>query len=270
LLTRAHPWFAASLLAVSSLAWAGEAPTRPTPPLPPTGWQTDLGVGLIVNPEYQGARDYRALPVPYFDVRYVDSQGTKLFFSVPQGAGGYLVRNRQANGNRLAISAAIGPGFQNRDPDDVEGIDTFGIGLEARLGAEYDTGRWSLQANVAQAIASGHEGLYANLSASYRFLLGNGSFLGIGPNLRLGDDRYMSALYGVTPRESAASGLTAFDAGSGLESVAVQGLYSAPIGNTWRLTTIARVGQLVNDAGDSSLTDRSTQLFFVAALTRRF
>jgi outer membrane protein len=191
------------LIAGSASALAGEAPVRSMPQI---GWQTELGLGLIVNPEYQGAEDYRALPVPYFDVRYVDAQGTKTFFNVPQGFGTYFLRDRSVSGNRFALSAAVGPGFQNRDTDEFQGLKTFGIGLEARLGAEYDIGRWSLQAGLAQAVASGHEGFYGNLNASYRFVFGRGAIAGLGPSLRFGNSTYMSALYGVTQQESVSSG----------------------------------------------------------------
>lgn len=265
--SNAKHWIAYLILIFTHSAIAGEAPARPPAP---TGWQYDLGLGLIANPEFQGSDDYRILPVPYFDVRYVDEKGTKTFFNVPQGFGSYFVRERTAGGNRFALSAAVAPGFQNRDVDDIPGIETFGIGLEARLGAEYDVGRWSLQAGLAQAIASGHEGLYGNLSASYRFILGRGAFAGIGPSVRFGNSNFMSALYGVTPSESLASGLAAFEAGSGLESVAFQGLLSFPVGSKWRFTGVARAGELVDDAGDSSLTVESSQFFLVAALTRRF
>lgn len=236
------------------------------------GWQTDLGLGVIVNPEYQGAEDYRVLPVPYFDVRYVDERGVKTFINVPQGIGTYLVRERTDSGNRFAVSAAVGPGFQNRDTDAFLGLETFGIGIEGRLGVEYDVGSWSLRGQVAQAIASGHEGLYADFSAGYRFAvsgLGRGAFASVGPALRFGNSSYMSALYGVTARESLASGLRAFDAGSGLESAAVQGVLSFPVGEKWRFTGVARMAELLGDAGGSSLTAQSTQFFIVTALTRR-
>ena len=263
----AKHWIVSFFLFYTTCIFAGEAPSRP--PIA-TGWQYDLGVGLIANPEFQGSDDYRVLPVPYFDVRFVDAKGTKTFFNVPQGFGTYLLRERFDNGNRIALSAAVAPGFQNRDADDIAGLETFGVGVEARLGAEFESGPWSLQAGIAQAVASGHEGLYANLTASYRFNLGGGMFAGIGPSLRFGNTNYMSALYGVTPSESLASGLAAFDAESGLESAAVQGILSFPVGSNWRFTGVARMGELVGDAGDSSLTLEQSQFFVVAAITRRF
>lgn len=264
---RVKYWIACFFFICTSGAYAGEAPGRPPAP---SGWQYDLGVGLIANPEFQGSDDYRMLPVPYFDVRYVDEKGTKTFINVPQGFGRYFVRERLNNGNRFALSAAIAPGFQNRDAEDITGLETFGIGIEARIGAEYESGPWSVQAGLAQAVASGHEGMYGNLSANYRFILGRGAFAGIGPSLRFGNSNYMSALYGITPSESFASGLAVSDASAGLESVALQGLLSFPVGSKWRFTGVARAGRLVGDAGDSSLTLERSQFFLVTALTRRF
>ena len=40
----------------------------------------------------------------------------------------------------------------------------------------------------------------------------------------------MSALYGVSPRESEASGLAEYSASSGIESLAFQGIVSLPVG----------------------------------------
>ena len=87
---------------------------------------------VLLNPEYQGGDRYRVLAVPYFDVRYSDRRGVKTFFNVPQGLGTYVVRQRQSEGNRFAVSAALAPGFQNRVMTDFTGLDTFGVGLEAR------------------------------------------------------------------------------------------------------------------------------------------
>lgn len=117
---------------------------------------------------------------------------------------------------------------------------------------------------------SGHEGTYIDLFASYLFVLGRGVFAGVGPGLRLGNERCLSAIYGITDQESTASGLTAFDVDSGLESIAMQGILSFPVSDTWNFTGVLRLGRLMNNAGDSSLTARTNQLFFVAAMTRRF
>lgn len=260
------------LLAFSAAPTLAQAPTdRPAarPPLQ-TGWQTDLGAAVIVNPRFQGSSDYRILPVPYFDIRYSDRKGNLLFANVPQGIGGYFLRTVDKGGRRLAVSAAIAPGFANRDPDDLEGLETFGTAIEARMRVEYGTRRFGVQASVAQALGTGHEGLYADLGASWRTRVGQRGFLSLGPNIRWGNDQFLGALYGVSAAEATATGLDAFDAGSGVERLGLQGVLSLPVNDRWRWTTVAQVGTLLGDAGDSSLTDSKTQAFVLMALTRRF
>lgn len=234
------------------------------------GWQAELGGAVIFNPEFQGAEDYRILPVPYFDVRYVDREGTLFFANVPQGVGGYLLRSRDPAGRSFSLGAALAPGFANRDPEDLPGLETFGTGLEARLLLDYGGRNWGAQARIAQGVIGGHESLYADLGASWRRRFGRGGFLAVGPNLRFGGSGFMEALYGVTAAEAAATGLAPFDAGAGLESVSVQGVLSVPVRGPWRFTTVGRLGVLQGDAADSSLTQASTQVFLLTAVTRQF
>lgn len=252
-----------------AVASTGNSPA-PSRRGPPVGWSTQLGAAVIVNPEFQGSNTYNVLPVPYFDFRYTDEMGLKHFANVPQGFGTYFYRAQDRSGVRKAASVALAPGFANRNPDDFDGLDTFGPGIEARLGFEIGSRRWGMSATVAQALGSGHEGLYLDLAASWRQRVGQLGFLSIGPVLRLGDDNYMSALYGVTDREADRTGLSAFDAGAGLERIGLQGVLSIPLTGKWQLTTVGRIGTLLTDAEDSSLTEEPFQVFFLTAVTRQF
>jgi outer membrane protein len=235
------------------------------------GWQTELGAAVLVNPEFQGGDDYRVLPVPYFDVRYVDEKGTRFFANVPQGVGTYFVRRRNATGQSLSIGASLAPGFTNRDPKNAPPeVNTFGTGLEGRFLVDLSGRHWGVQARASQGVVGGHGGFYVDLGASWRTRLGNRGFLAIGPNLRFGAADYMSALYSVTPEEGAATGLAPFQADAGLESVSLQGVLNLPITGKWRFTTVGRIGQLQSDAKDSSLTSNATQLFLLTAITRQF
>ncbi|MEL7312219.1 MAG: MipA/OmpV family protein [Pseudomonadota bacterium] len=237
---------------------------------PAVGWSADVGVAVIANPEFQGSDSYRILPVPYFDFRYSDEQGVKHFANIPQGFGTYLKRERGARGEQNDVFVSIAPGFANREVDDLEGIEEFGTAAELRVGWEFARGSWALNATLAQALGSGHEGLYLDLGASMRQRLGARGFWSLGPNLRIADSQYMSALYGVTSTEAAISGLSRFEAEAGIESTGIQGLISVPVGRRWRSTTVVGVSRLLSDAADSSLTETSNQLFFLTALTTRF
>ena len=257
---------------------AGAGPRGPGGPgatgMPPgmrLGWQTQLGVGAIVNPEYVGSDEYQVIPIPYFEFRYLDERGTLLFANVPQGLGGYFYRRREPDGRSLNIGAAIAPGFNVRG-DELPGLEEVDPAIEARLLVEGNTLRWGFQATLAQDVGSGHEGAYLDLSVSRRGRIGRrGGFWSVGPVLRVGDDDYQSTLFGVRPEESAASGFPAYEAEASLERLGLQGLVSVPVGDgPWRWTVIARGSRLLGDAADSSVVAEENQFFFLTALTRRF
>ncbi|MEM6709649.1 MAG: MipA/OmpV family protein [Pseudomonadota bacterium] len=239
---------------------------------PPQGWTKEFGAALIANPEFNGSSSYNLIPVPYFDFRYFDRQGLKHFANVPQGLGTYFYRDGNPTSGRTAAFVSIAPGFANRDPDsdDLDGLDTFGPSIEARLGIEYSIRAWSFNATVAQALATGHEGLYVDLSASYQQRFGSSSFFSIGPNLRIGNEQYMDAFHSVTVRESERTGLAPFEAGSGVEQLGFRGVLSVPVAGQWRLTSVLGLSFLHGDADDSSLSEETTQAFFLTALTRQF
>ncbi|MDP5069605.1 MAG: MipA/OmpV family protein [Congregibacter sp.] len=240
------------------------------------GWQTQLGIGLIVNPESVGGEDYNATPIPFFDFRYLDERGTKYFANVPQGLGGFFYRSRNSqNSTFLNIGAGIAPGFNVRD-DSIPGVDEIGISTEARLYLEAGGEKWSANAALAQDVGSGHEGAYLDLSLARRGSLGQRGFYLVGPVLRLGDDTYKAAFFNVDAPQNTNAGLAdaqlpSYSADGGLERIGVQGLLSLPLGQSrWRWTSILRASQLMGDAADSPIVTDETQFFFLTSVTRSF
>jgi len=236
------------------------------------GWRTQLGVGVIVNPESVGGEDYNVTPIPFFDFRYLDERGTKYFANVPQGLGGYFYRERSRNTGRfLNIGAGIAPGFNVRD-DSSAGVEEIGISTEARLYLEAGGKKWSAGATLAQDIGSGHEGAYLDLSLARRGGIGRrGGFYTVGPVLRLGDDTYKAAFFNTGAGQFNGLNSTAYSADGGVERVGIQGLLSLPVGDSkWRWTSIVRGSQLIGDAADSPFVLDETQLFFLSSLTRSF
>ena len=129
-----RPALAAVALALCGLLFATTATAeaaKARPPAPPVGWQTQLGIGTIVNPEYVGSDEYQIIPIPYFDFRYLDERGTKFFANVPQGVGGYFYRQRdRQRGRRLDLGLSLAPGFNVRG-DEIEGLDYVAHGERA-------------------------------------------------------------------------------------------------------------------------------------------
>jgi outer membrane protein len=235
------------------------------------GWRTELGVGLIVNPENVGGDDYNITPIPYFDFRFFDERGTKYFANVPQGIGGYFYRRRDPDGGFFNLGAGIAPGFNVRD-DSIPGIEEIGVSVEARVYLEAGARKWSAGATLAQDVGSGHEGAYLDLSLSRRGSIGRpGGFYAVGPVLRIGDDTYKSAFFNVGAQQPPNPDFPAYTADAGVERVGLQGLMSVPVGaSKWRWTSIVRASQLIGDAADSPIVTEETQLFFLTSFTRSF
>ena len=231
-------------------------------PGPPQGWQRELGLGAIVNPERPGSDRYQFRPIPLLDFRYLDERGVRHFANVPQGLGTYLYR-RQSK-----LGVALAPGFGTRD--DAPGLEEIGIATEARLFWEQDRGPWRLSATAAADLGTGHEGAYLDLGLARRGRLGPRGFWSLGPSLRLVDAAYARAQYGISPGEAASSGLPAFDAGSGLEQVAMSAVLRKPLAGKWSWTAVARVAFLTGDRANSPLVDSPVQGFLLLGVTRPF
>ncbi|MEE4382950.1 MAG: MipA/OmpV family protein [Pseudomonadales bacterium] len=246
-------------------------PATGMPPGMRLGWQTQLGVGAIVNPEYVGSDEYQFIPIPYFEFRYLDERGTLFFANVPQGIGGYFYRRREPDGRTFNLGAALAPGFNVRG-DEIEGLQEVDPAVEARLLLEAGSRRWGFQATLAQDVGNGHEGAYLDVSLSRQGRIGSrGGFYAVGPVLRIGDDAYKDTLFSVTEAESATSGLPAYEAEASLERFGVQALVSLPVGKgPWRFTAIGRASRLFDEAAESPVVVEENQFFFLTALTRTF
>ncbi|MEM8767177.1 MAG: MipA/OmpV family protein [Pseudomonadota bacterium] len=232
-------------------------------------WMVDLGVAVLANPTFQGSANYDVGPVPYFDVRYFDKKGVKFFANIPRGFGAYLHRAGGDDGPQSGIFVSLAPGFSNRDTG-IEGLRTFGLAAEARIGWEVTTKSLVFVASASQALGTGHGGFYVDASAAWRKGFGRGSFFSIGPTVRFGDTTYLDNLYGINEDEALRSGLSAQDTSAGLESVGVQGVLSLPLGGRWRWTNVFRFSELAADPRNSPIVESTSQVFFMSALSRVF
>lgn len=246
-------------LCLTAPASAQQAPSQQK------GWQVDVGAAAIVGPQYLGTRDYRILPVPYIDIQY----DNRFFLNVPQGLGAYIVNKRDGKW-AYKLSAAIAPGFNGRDAADIPGLPKINISVEARTVGEISYGKWSGSITLAQDLGTGHEGFYADATLGYGDRIGQRGFGRLGASARFADRQYMRSFYGISSAESLASGLTEFDAGSGLESVAAQALYAYQITKRWRAAVITEARFAAGDAGSSPITEEDTALNVITAITYRF
>jgi outer membrane protein len=242
-----------ALSATSSLAYAQGGPDR-------EGWSATLGAGVLYSPTYEGDDDNSLSVLPNIQIRHGDT----FFASVQEGIGYNLV-------NTDAFK--IGPIAKVRFSRDEEGGQTFAVSGEetsdliglgdvdtsVEVGGfiSYEIGDVTLGAEARQAV-SGHDGMVVDLGARWkgRTVSSRQSILwSVGPRLRLVDDTYNAAYFGVTAQQAIASGLPQYDAGGGLHSYGIGATAVVPFDKAgkWSAVFIAGYDRLAGDAGDAPL-----------------
>lgn len=88
-------------------------------------------------------------------------------------------------------------------------------------------------------------------------------------SLNFADENYHQAFFGVSEAAATASGLSAFDADAGLESIGLGIIVVKQMNDKWSLTSITSLSELQGDAATSPITKRgsTTQLFLGLAFT---
>lgn len=236
----------------------------------PTGLSINIGAGAILSPNYNGDDAYSLSSVPFIRVTKDDT-----FFASVETGMGYAVINQ--DGFRAGPLAQIDFG-RNEDgegPFRITGSSTndlIGLGdidTTVSLGgfADYKVGDITAAIKAGQALG-GHDGLTGEISLTYNPILrdlGPPIFLSVGPRITYGDADYTQSFFGVTPAQSLASGLPAYNTGGGIESYGMGGLAIVPLSRKASVTFIGSYNRLTGDAADSPLVRQrgsKDQLFF--------
>ncbi|NNE57426.1 MAG: MipA/OmpV family protein [Hellea sp.] len=242
------------------------------------GWNVFVGAGTLVMPNYSGDDDYRLMAVPFVRV----SHGTKFFASVPEGIGYAVIEKGGLKAGPLAV-LNFGRGNKGNSPFRVGGkktTDLIGLGKidpTLQLGGffEYDFGDIEITARGGQAV-SGHDGAIAKFGMAYETRIatpGPPLFFKAGPNIRIADDNFMQSFYGITPAQSAASGLPAYDADSGVVSYGFTANLLVPVSYTAGFGFFGGYEHLTGNAAKSPLIQqrgREDQLIGGIAFARKF
>ncbi len=218
------------------------------------------GVGVAVSPAFAGAEDYRVRPLPI-----VEFERGALFANFRDGVGYRIVDDDNIE---LGASLAIVPGYRRRDMP--EGIRGLSAAAGVRLFARASTGPVSASVGATRSVAGGTGGTVVDATLAYAAPLTRELVLIPSVGLAWANRRHNDRYFGITPREAAASGLSAYRAGSGLTefSAGVTGIYR--LGDTTSLSLGGRATRLANDAADSPLVERRTGFSAFGALSFRF
>ena len=222
-------------------------------------WNVSAGTGLIVAPAFSGAKSYSLLAVPDIRVAYKN-----LFFVNVRDGIGYAVINqdgwrvgpvvtytfsRSEKGGGSIFKIAGGDKSALQGMGDVNGTVSLG-GF-----AEYSLKPYKFQLHLHKGI-TGHEGFVVEGRVGYGGVLiykGPPLIYSFGPHIKFGDQKYVNAYWGISPEQSARSGLDQYHAAAGIVAYGVNAFALLPLTQSVSISVIAGFDRLASPVADSPL-----------------
>ncbi|MBU2991582.1 MipA/OmpV family protein [Octadecabacter sp. 1_MG-2023] len=216
--------------------------------------------GLVSAPSFLGSGETTTYAIPNISVAI----GDRLSISLLEGVSYDVYKS-----NNLTAGAVLTYDFGREDTPSnhplllsgVASSEIAGLGdIEetAEFGGYIEYTYGNLQASIAvrKGVDGGHAGIVGDVDVTYNAaveLFGAQSVLSIGPSASFSDDRYASTFFDVSAAQSAASGISEYDAGGGLMSYGVHASAYVPLNEHVALVGFAEFDQLTGDVRDSSI-----------------
>lgn len=216
------------------------------------GWSYSIGAGAIYAPTFLGDDDYEAQAVPNVRVTYGDRFEASL--------GG--IRYNALSGGPWRAGPVLSYDF-GRDEDSGDTNDLLGLGdidgtIELGGFVAYEADRFSAKLEIRQGVDGGHDGITGEAEIAYRGTFNafaRPAFFTVGPAVSFGDTAFNSAFFDVDAAQSAASGISQFDAGGGINSYGLHAMAVVPLSDKTALVGFVEYDQLSGDVGGSSIVN---------------
>ena len=203
----------------------------------------EAGAGLSYQPHDPSGSRYEVRPVPYLDLDWGDvslSTDDGLTWNALKANGfsagpfvNYLP-GRTANGNLQGLH-------------DVPDMGEVG-GFVQYAPADF----WRVFASVGQAVGA-RGGVLGRVGGEVGYPVGGGVIGSSNVTAHVANARQSQAFFGVSGNESLASGIRPYNAGGGLQNVALTQSFEFPLAPHWSLLTSASWIRLTGSAADSSI-----------------
>lgn len=226
------------------------------------------GLGVAYVPEYAGADNSRAVPLPFLERTYANG----FFLSTQRGIG------YQTAVDGLTVSAALGYDGGRDDhrrslfsgSDALRGMGEIDASAQAVLSVGYQLGAVGISLNTKQNLGHRDYGATYTLGLNGSLYASTTDQIGWGVSTQYGDRKHAQTWFGVTAAQSAASGYRAYKATAGLENVTAGLNWTHVIDSQWVVRSAAGLTRLTSDAADSPLTQRKTTPMLMTGLIYRF
>jgi len=239
--------FCLSLAAASALAASpaigqdnrGEGDDRPR--------IVSFGVGPQIVPKYQGADDYGFSPLFGGHVR---REGDPIPTSAPDDNFGISL----LGDNSLIDIGPVVAFVSRRDEEDVGApVGDVDFTIEPGVFVDFNLAPSFRVRLEARRGFGGHEGWTGDAGADFVVKNGLDTMFTIGPRVRISDDEYMNAYFGVTPAAAALSGIPAYSPDGGIRAVGAVAGITHQLSRSFGVFGYAGYDRLVGDAADSPI-----------------
>ncbi|UVK45709.1 MipA/OmpV family protein [Mesorhizobium sp. AR07] len=207
-------------------------------------WHVVLGGGAIIVPKYEGSDEFKIMPVPFVTATFRDTVTID-----PTGANIAVYEQ-----GPFKLSARLGyeMGRKEDDSDRLRGLGDVDMGATVGAKAAVKFGPAEIFAQLDKTIG-GSDGLLGTVGIEVTQPLSQSLIIGAGASVVFADANYMQAYFGVTPEQSARSGLARYDARAGLKRADFSISATYMLNQKWMVRGQAGVGILVGDAADSPI-----------------
>ncbi len=217
--------------------------------------KVSLGAGVGFGPDYEGSDDYRVVPLwnlrvgnLYHPDAYVQLSGTHLTTN-------FLPDDRF----KLGLAADYDSDYDHVEDDRVEELERPEDALHVGLVAGYDFSdrprtTYALELEVTYDVLHGN-GALVTPKARVDLPLMEGLSLGGAVSVSWASEDYMSNRFGISAGDAARSGLSAFDADSGVKDVTVSASLNYAFDKHWGASLRGGYRQMLGDAADSPIVE---------------
>lgn len=208
-----------------------------------------LGAGVAATPVYQGAADYRVLPIPLIDI-----QKGAFFASLRNGIGLAPVDTGTV---RIGVGAVYVQGYRRRDVP--AGIDRVSDGVGLRTFAEIRTWGFVGTMGAVKGLAGGTKGMIADAGLSYPIALTRQLRLVPMVATTWANAKHNDGYFGIDPSEAVRSGLSAFHGGAGFKDVSAGLTITYRLNDRMTLSATGSATRLLETVGDSPLVRKKAR-----------
>lgn len=201
----------------------------------------EVGAGGQVRPAYEGAKAYEFAPTGFVTVHQL---WLPWFGTVRDG--------RPKDGWSFGPSFRYLSGRESNDYAQLRGLNDIDAAFEVGARVAYTFGMFRPSVAIRQGFG-GHSGIVGEAAFDAVLYPTAATEFTIGPRVSFANGEYMRTYFGVSPVESANSGLLVYDAGSGIKGMGVELTGRYRFNEKWALASSFSYEKLLGDAKDSPI-----------------